>query len=192
MHNIKHHELAIAYEKAREVREFLGLDRRVDNFVSLSDLVSATENISGLSQILIQRCSFSDDPNLHHFATTPSMLQIKDNSATILVNTDYDANVQRFAVVHELGNILMCDRPTSSDYVASKYVNPDITAPMPESDSSYSMRERLANIFAVLVLVHRDIKISDIKKNGIDRLKSDFGVEEDAIMSRMILSWSCV
>ena len=48
--------------------------------------------------------------------------------------------------------------------------------------------EQVANIFALLVLIPEDIRIRDLKAQGIDELVEKYVVTEDAIYSRMLLS----
>ena len=116
--------------------------------------------------------------------------------ALLVINSDHNVNMQRFSVAHELGH-LITDIPnfvyeeTDDDrFTISAHVNPDITF-IPEDackNDNYLIAEQVANIFALLVLIPRDIKIRDLKDIGIDKLTEDYGVTEDAIYSRMLLS----
>lgn len=201
-------EFNIAFEKARLITDILARRTRKDVFVALDDIIEAVKEVSGFSDVIVQRQSFSglsmpiNDPAptfgamLSTMTRTSSTNGNKERVALLIVNSDNNANMQRFSVAHELGH-LITDIPnftyekTDDDrFTISAHVNPDITF-IPESDcinNNYLIAEQVANIFALLVLIPRDIKIRDLKEIGIKKLTEDYGVTEDAVFSRMLLS----
>ncbi len=201
----KHFEFKAAYEAATKVNRTLYRKYNRDEFISLEDIQNAVQKSTGIS-IKVSRTSFSE-LCLHECANDYSMMRIKthvnpatncrERIAEIVVNTDYDAITQRFAVAHELGHI-MCHSESinykqiqdNNNFVISKYVHSDITRLMKQIDKcTYSLNEAVANIFAVLVLVPRKISISDVKKHDPAEFAKIYGVTEDAILSRMLLTW---
>ena len=118
------------------------------------------------------------------------------NGFKIIVSPFQDERRRRFTIAHELGH-LITDIPNfayeeadDNRFTISTHVNPDITYISEEEckNNNYLIAEQVANIFALLVLVPRDLKIRDLKNEGVEKLTKKYGVTADAIYSRMLLS----
>ena len=199
-------EFRTAFDKAALINKRLAPRAQGEDFVSLDDIVAAVKQVSNFSKISVNRQSFSDlniPDNLKKagamLSTMTSINEVskeEEKIANIVINSDYSANMQRFSVVHELGH-LICEVPNFSyekiddgKFTISTHINPDITFIQEElcRKHKYLIAEQVANIFALLVLIPDSIRIKDIKTEGIDSLMDKYGVTEDAIYSRMLLS----
>lgn len=204
-------EFEIAFEKAKQITEVLGKKSRSSAFVALDDVISAVKEVSNYSEITVNRRSFSHlklpkDVQNSLIPTYGAMLSTmtKNNPTTgkqeqvanLIINSDYSPNMQRFSVVHELGHLITnipnftYEEIDDGRFTISAHVNADITY-IPEEicvKNKYLIAEQVANIFALLVLIPRNIRIQDIMNIGIDQLTERYGVTEDAIYSRMLLS----
>lgn len=204
-------EFDIAFEKARIINDILSTRTRGNNFVSLDDIIAAVKQVSHYADIFVNRQSFSqlDFPDEIKDSDIPSygaMLSTMTRSkpgtsdvepiAFLIINSDYSADMQRFSVAHELGHLITnipnftYEEIDDGRFTISTHINPDITF-IPEEqceENKYLIAEQVANIFALLVLIPRDIRIRDIKAVGMEKLTEIYGVTEDAIYSRMLLS----
>lgn len=199
-------EFDTAFEKATLINKRLATRTPGDEFVSLDDIVAAVKQVSNFSRISVNRQSFSKlelpDQLKESGAMLSTMTNINQSTkeeekiAHIIINSDYNANMQRFSVAHELGHLITeipnfrYEEIDDGKFTISTHINPDITF-IPEElckKSKYLVAEQVANIFALLVLIPDEIRIRDIKTNGIDSLVNKYGVTEDAIYSRMLLS----
>ena len=199
-------EFNTAFEKAALINKRLATRIQGDEFVSLDDVVAAVKEVSHFSRISVNRQSFSKLELPDRLKEAGAMLstmtgvneETKDEEkiAHIIINSDYNANMQRFSVAHELGHLITeipnfrYEEIDDGKFTISTHINPDITF-IPEElckKNKYLVAEQVANIFALLVLIPDDIRIRDIKAKGIDGLVNKYGVTEDAIYSRMLLS----
>lgn len=204
-------EFDIAFEKARIINGVLASKSRVSKFVSLDDIIEAVKQVSKCSEIFINRQAFSelklpkeykDDPSPRYGAMLSTMTREnpetreREKLAHLIVNSDNSADMQRFSVAHELGH-LVTDFPNfkyeeADDglFTISTHIDPDITYIPDEicENDDYLIAEQAANIFALLVLIPENIKIRDVKEMGVKELAKMYGVTEDAIYSRMLLT----
>lgn len=119
----------------------------------------------------------------------------------ICVNNQMPTIMQRFAFAHEVGHLLLSG--LSKGYFAgskdkgiiSAYVDPDITAVQEriekdytEKEYEYMLAEQACNIFALLVLIPKNIKLADLKGDMAAALADKYGVTEEAIYARAMLS----
>lgn len=206
-------EYQIAFQKAKEINKALearGISE--DSFVPLDDVLDCVKNATGYSDIRILKSSFSElfkekrdinremieagamlSTETHRRADSEEVLK----SAQLVVNSDISAEMQRFSIVHELGHLITempnfeYEVPDDGKFTLSTHINSDITY-IEEKDcdkSQYLVAEQAANIFALLVLLRRNIKIRDLVSNErVHRLAEKYGVTEDALFSRMLLS----
>lgn len=204
-------EYDIAFKKAAQVNQILSLSPQKGKFVSLDDIVNAVLRISNYEEINIDRVAFSkiDFPvgfdrsiasacgaMLNTTSRKNKSTQCDERVAQLIINSDFDANMQRFSVVHELGHLItevpnfVYEEIDDGRSTLSAHVNADITYLTEEqcAGNKYLIAEQAANIFALLVLIPRDIKIRDIKDVGVETFAEEYGVTEDAIYSRMLLS----
>ena len=199
-------EFNTAFEKAALINKRLATRIQGDEFVSLDDVVAAVKEVSHFSRISVNRQSFSKLELPDRLKEAGAMLstmtgvneetKYEEKIAHIIINSDYNANMQRFSVAHELGHLITeipnfrYEEIDDGKFTISTHINPDITF-IPEElckKNKYLVAEQVANIFALLVLIPDDIRIRDIKAKGIDGLVNKYGVTEDAIYSRMLLS----
>lgn len=201
----------IAFEKAKAINSILATSPRESGFISLDDITAAVKEVSGYAEIFVTRQSFSklklpknykNDPMRRYGAMLSTMTrentetEVPEKIAYLVVNSDNSADMQRFSVAHELGH-LVTDLPNftyeeADDglFTISAHINPDITY-LPDAvceKDDYMTAEQVANIFALLVLVPNDLRIRDIRDIGVEELAKRYGVTEDAIYSRMLLS----
>ena len=199
-------EFDVAFEKAALINKILMPRGQEEGFVSLDDIIAAVKQVSHFGRISVNRQPFSKLKLPKDFKESGAMLSTmtrkneitkeEEKVAHIIINSDYNASMQRFSVAHELGHLITeipnfrYEEIDDGKFTVSTHINPDITF-IPEElckKNKYLVAEQVANIFALLVLIPDNIRIRDIKSVGIDNLVNKYGVTEDAIYSRMLLS----
>lgn len=199
-------EFNTAFEKAALINKRLATRVQGESFISLDDIVAAVKQVSHFSRISVNRQAFSKLELPDQLKEAGAMLSTttsineatneEEKVARIIINSDYNANMQRFSVAHELGHLITeipnfrYEESNDGKFTISTHINPDITF-IPEElckKNKYLIAEQVANIFALLVLIPDDIRIRDIKSKGIENLVNKYGVTEDAIYSRMLLT----
>lgn len=201
-------QIGKVFDNARRVNYIISEQYGIheDMFVPLQYIFDAVKELTGYYEILIYKRSLSKFLNIENMGidcntTTPgAMLSTRTSDgrkiAEIDLNIDMDANMQRFSAVHELGHLIN-ELPNFSYETAddgkstiSAHINQDITWLDDDAigDQDYLVFEQMANIFALLVLIRRDIKIKDIMNGASKDLATRYGVTEDAVFSRVILS----
>ena len=194
-----------AYKKASEINEVIHLHKRREKFVELNEIARAIKLSTDITNIMFAQLSFSQFMPLE-FVEARSMRKIDiirssdtgeyEKTAYIAVNSDCNALTQRFAAAHEMGNLLLTDTKDvyaelykNGKYAISKHVDVDISSLLRRVHECECLKaEYAANIFALLVLVPEELKIADINKGKAKYLAQDYGVSEEAILSRLILT----
>ncbi len=198
-------EFKEAYDKAMEINDLIHARAKKDKFVELNEISRAIKRTTDIANIMFTQLSFSQFMPLE-FVKACSMRKIdivknsetgeEEKTAYIAVNSDYDALTQRFAAAHEMGNLLLtdCHNIYTDTYAAGKYaisqhVDADISTLLHRIDESkYLKAEYAANIFALLVLIPEELKIADVNDGKSKYLAQDYGVSEEAVLSRLILT----
>lgn len=209
---MKRQEYRIAYQKAKEINTALsrqGIDE--DSFTPLSAILECVKNATNYSDIQLLRSSFreffnNDESFSKEMTEAGAMLSTETHTdkmgnvskcATLVVNNDKSPEMQRFSIAHELGHLITAipnfiyEEPNDGEFTLSTHINSDLTYISEEEcdKSQYLVAEQAANIFALLVLIRKDIKIRDlVSEDGVRRLTEKYGVTEDALFSRMLLS----
>ena len=194
-----------AYKKASEINEVIRFNKRQGKFVELNEIARAIKLSTDITNIMFTQLSFSQFMPLE-FVEARSMRKIDiiqssdtgeyEKTAYIAVNSDYDALTQRFAAAHEMGNLLLTDTKNiytelykEGKYAISKHVDVDISSLLHRvHENEYLKAEYAANIFALLVLMPDELKIADINNGKAKYLAQDYGVSEEAVLSRLILT----
>lgn len=193
----------IAVEKAKEVKALLP-EASVE-FVALADIVDVVEKLSGYEirttymdfSKLIKSDSEVDDSIIRQAGAMLSTVEEGNKKiAFLIVNEAKSPQQQRFATVHELGH-LITKIPNYSyvyneerKFTISTQINADITYISNEKCKSdkFLMAEQVANIFALLVLIPEDLTIQRMVNDGVQSLSKEFGVTEEALYSRLLIS----
>ena len=96
-------------------------------------------------------------------------------------------------MLHELGHLIINDAAefnAHDKYVLSTHIDYKITSITKECYDSdkYLLKEQLANIFALRVLMPSEQFYNVTQKfNDISKVSEFFGVTDDAVMSRMMI-----
>lgn len=190
--------LRCAYEKSDAIikKVIYKLD---DEFVPLKEIIKAVENKLGCN-IEGYVSSFNEIIGANESVKKAgAMLFVKCNDnhityAKILINGDKDSVFQRLSLVHELGLLMITENPlelcSNNNYIASPYISDDITSIEQNDYSSdrFILKEQLANVFALRVLVPCSSFYCSIKKlNDIAKVATIFGVSRNAVLSRIML-----
>jgi Zn-dependent peptidase ImmA (M78 family) len=191
-------EFEIALNKAQEVNNML--KKSDQKMVALTDLLDAVEKVSGYD-IKVQKYDFSeicsDNPKVKDAgAMLSTITNNNQKSAFIIYNSKQSVQKQRFSIAHELGHLVAdvpnarYEIPNDQKFTLSTLINPDITYISEDKckESNYYMAEQIANIFALLVLIPEAITLKDMSEMDVDSLACDYGVEKEALYSRMLLS----
>jgi len=188
----------IAEKKAEEINKMLS--EKDQKMVSLYSLLQAVEKISGY-EISARAMDFSeintDNPMTKNAgAMLSTVIRGDDKRAIIVYNSGQSISKQRFSVAHELGHLvtdsptIKYETPNDEKFTVSTLINPDIMYISDEDckKSEYNMAEQIANIFALKVLIPDNITVKNIMDKGAERLAKEYGVEEEALYSRLLLS----
>lgn len=196
-------EFNVAIEKAKEVNGILKEQGYYDCYIPLSKIVAVVKQCSNYD--IIEDCliDFSKIVNNNKFNVSDAAAMLstheKDDKreAKIFINDRKNRKIQRFAMVHELGHLITSvpnyqyEIPNDGRFTLSTLVSPDVTL-ISDKDcqkNKFYMAEQIANIFALLVLIPENIKISDLSSlNKIEELSDKYGVVSEALFSRMLLS----
>lgn len=106
---------------------------------------------------------------------------------------DKKSKYQRFAVVHALGRLALIANNENIKFkkLTCMYYSADIESLLSKKFDDLSeeeWKELAASVFALFVLMPHDLRPSDVTRVGVDRLISKYGVPEEAIYSRMLIS----
>jgi len=179
-----------------------------ETYVDLNILVECVRQFADYASIRIRTQSFSallkNLPALNNSKGSKysygAMLSTTEQNgkkdATIVINSDYSPEIQRFSVAHELGHLItevpnfVYETANDGSFTLSAYTNPDITFLQEQQylHNNYMVAEQVANIFALLVLIRKDIRIKDLTDLGVQKLSAQYGVTTEAIYSRMLLT----
>ena len=117
----------------------------------------------------------------------------RPKSAVIVLNSDMPMEYQRFSLFQQLGHLatLPPDVPVDQDsyHVSTRidYDLTDITAEELDNDY-YLMREQVANVFALRVLMPSDQFYQKLRKlDSVSAAARFFGLGPDAVISRMMI-----
>lgn len=185
-------EFEIAYIKAQEV-----LDKM---HYSNKEMIRTSSVIDTVEEILNLDVKFSDydfkkfnNKKLDFSNYGAAMAVFKNDEATsvsILLNERESPKMKRFSLVHELGHLMTNYEECAKDFQISTHIDMDITSIPNEvlNDNEFLIKEQVANIFALLVLIPFEMLIDATKRFGSLNEVSDFlGVENSAVISRLRL-----
>lgn len=189
-------EFKEAYNKAKNVLEELGC--QISTITSTVDILKTVEKLTK-TDVKIKYFDFAKlDEQFekgYGIAKCGAAMYVtpdQDNrKAVVLLNTQETAEMQRFSLVHELGHLMLNNMNiSSSGFLFSTHIDMDITSFNDEDweNNQILMEEQLANVFALLVLIPYDMLLKAMKKyDSIDDIAKLFGVEKDAVISRIML-----
>ena len=195
---IMREEFKIAYNKANLILSQLKINSCRSEMVRTADIIKAVENELGLD-IRFTTFDFnrfntnnSDDTlNMGSFGAAMNVF-IDEKQAVILLNEKETPEMQRFSLVHELGHLMTQELSEFSGYKVSTHIDMDITSIPDEilnkEGFEFLIEEQQANIFALLVLIPYELLSKAVKEyNSLDHIAKVFGVEKNAIISRLEL-----
>ncbi len=189
-------EFKEAYAKAKEVLGELGC--QLSPLTPTVDILKAVERITQ-TDVRVKYCDFAEfdkkTDNKHGLAKCGAAMYVlpeTDNrKAVVLLNSQETPAMQRFSLVHELGHLMLNNMNMSSKgFLFSTHIDMDITSFKDEDweNSKLLKQEQLANVFALLVLIPYELLIKAMKKyDSIDDVAKLFGVEKNAVVSRIML-----
>ena len=118
----------------------------------------------------------------------------EEKTAYVLLNEKETPEMIRFSLVHELGHLMTeCGMEDQEEgYKISAHIDMDITSipkeVLDDPNKAFLVDEQIANIFSLLVLMPQDAFIRALKNyDKISDIAKLFGVEPDAVKSRMLL-----
>ena len=189
-----------AYEKADEILSIIRYNKTKDELIPTNEIISAVEKKLDVEVKFAtydfnkfvnnetkEKCSFVD-----YGAAMGVVRKNGKARAIILLNEKENARKQRFSLVHELGHLMIQGKEGKEEFRVSTHIDMNLTS-IPEKElekegNEFLLEEQQANIFALLVLMPREM-FDRIKKekDSIFEMAEIFGVEKDAIFSRFML-----
>lgn len=189
-------EFKLARECAKEVLK--NIEYQYGSLVPTADIMGTVEKMTNVDVKFreIDFAKFDDEDTGGHFSRYGAAMYVspgeEKREARILLNQRETAEMQRFSLVHELGHLMLNNMHRSENgFLFSSHIDMDITS-IPEDrlndEDQFLVGEQAANIFALLVLIPYDALIFAFKKyTSLDDIAKVFGVEKDAVVSRIML-----
>lgn len=187
--------LRVAYEKSDEVLKSITYDP--DKMINTSAVLKYFMS-HYCNNIDILKTSFKA-LNADHPYGAMMLTEVADgktdkpSKVTIVLNSDNDAVFQRFSLLHELGHLITFDESEeidSDNYIISTHINYNVMSISPEqyNQSDYLLKEQIANIFALRVLMPSSQFYKKMEEfNDISEVANFFGLTNDAVISRMMI-----
>ena len=190
-------EFKIAYREAGNILS--KIECRFGKSINTNDIIKAVEDVTK-TKIIVREFDFgklkdSDDIDESiDFSRYGAAMCVTNESegsvARIMLNSRETLTKQRFSLVHELGHLVTGNMDDSGDFLFSTHIDMDITS-ISDCDlknDSFLVGEQIANIFALLVLIPYDLLVKAMKQfDSLDDIARMFGVEKDAVISRIVL-----
>ncbi len=191
----------IARDKAAEILKMIPYDP--EEMIRTNDIIKAVEKKLNVD-VKFTKFDFAalnSGGRRSSFARCGAMMYISNGKngrkAAILLNEKETPEMVRFSLVHELGHLVTTDWDALKTCHVSMHVDMDITS-IPDkllkeskdndAKHSYLVNEQIANIFALLVLIPYDSLMKAISKyKSIEAVAEFFGVERNAVVSRLML-----
>ena len=192
-------EFKLARERAKEVLK--NIEYQYGSLVPTASIMGAVEKMTNVDVKFreIDFAKFDDENTEGCFSRYGAAMYVslgeENREARILLNKRETAEMQRFSLVHELGHLILENMHRSENgFLFSSHIDMDITSIPEESiddEDEFFIGEQAANIFALLVLIPYDALMFALKKyTSLDDIAKVFGVEKDAVVSRILLETS--
>ncbi len=194
-------EFLEAFEKANVILKRLGYDYNTNQCViKTADIISAVEEELNIdvkfAEYDFARFACQNPSVAKNISRLGAAMSVSTNEngkiATILLNEKETPEMQRFSLVHELGHLMLQNDETNG-YKISTHIDMNITsisnALLDDPKFDFLVEEQKANIFALLVLIPEELLERTLyERDSITDVANFFGVEREAIRSRMRLS----
>ena len=185
-------EFSIAYEKANEVLALIG--HKNEQMISTAAIIDAVEKMTNVD-VKFSDYDFSklsrENIDLSNYGAAMCVTNKNgEKTASILLNSKETTKKKRFSLVHELGHLVTENLPENGKYKISTHIDMNITSISEENLKKYKflVDEQIANIFALLVLIPYDMLMDAFANyESLDLVAEFFGVDKNAIVSRMLL-----
>lgn len=189
-------KLNVAYTESDKICKLLNY--RSDGMISTQEIVDVVKKYC-CPNIDINFVPFNDIGVRNDYGAVMRTRLGSNNNVTearILINSSKDPKFQRFSLVHELGHLVTrtwtlptqpAEESESPNYTISTHINYNVTNIKPEdySRDGYLLKEQIANIFALRVLMPSRQYYEKLKTIGdIAEISQFFGLTEDAVVSR--------
>ncbi len=190
----------VAFEKADEVLSYLELD---DNwFIDTQQLVDVVSKLTN-TQIDVKNvdfCTLINDCDYGAMMCVTEKASTNERTALILLNSNKKINARfmRFSLAHELGHLItkQCDvSHEENQFTLSTHIDYRVSSILEKNydDNEYLLKEQIANIFALNVLIPTPllVKLTTFYKiTDNEELANKFGVDESAIDSKLKIEFS--
>lgn len=189
-------DFEIAYAKADEVLAKIRYSSK--EMIRTASIIDAVEEILHID-VKFTEYDFSRIPTKNKsidISNFGAAMCVSDHDgktyATILLNEKETSKMQRFSLVHELGHLMTQPSEAFKEYQVSTHIDMDITSIPDEvlnaTENKFLINEQVANIFALLVLIPFDMLLKAMTKyDSLDKIAEFFGVEKNAVISRLRL-----
>lgn len=190
-------KLSIAVEQSNKIIDQLNNENKTETGLISTKRILNIVQYNTNTKIGIDYISFSNalksDKSLNYGAMMCVYKENNQQIADIVINNDISAECQRFSLVHELGHLMTGKyniEEKGNRYKISAHINQDVfSIPKEEYDKyEFLLNEQIANVFALRILIPYGQLRKKINECGnLDIIAKHFGVEKDAIISRLAL-----
>lgn len=196
-------DLRIAYEKSDEIVSDLGIGD-TEGIIDSQDIIDAVAKRVGC-KVNVSLLPFRDlDANVgdnilfdirNCGAMMLTTMEGKKKVSDIVLNEDKGPIFQRFSLIHELGHLITAGDDddlfhANNSYVVSTHINYQVTSIKRDQyrNNDFLLKEQLANVFALRVLMPQKAFYRAIKKlDSIKDVAKCFGLSQEAVVSRIML-----
>lgn len=190
-------EFKEAFRRAQEISK--KITPTVEKMVRTADVIRIVEEETNID-VEFEEYDFAElsdsSGKKNRFAKYGAAMYVSGNDnhqkAQIILNSRETPKMQRFSLIHELGHLILQNMEKCDGYLFSTHI--DMSLPSIEDEvmlqNSFYVKEQQANIFALVVLIPPKALMEALEKHdSLDDIARLFGVEKDAIISRIKLGF---
>lgn len=182
----------IAERKAQELLKELSPDFGMVDTDKIVELVQEKTNYN----VKVYKTDFSrlGIKEIEDFGGLISIIKKKQLSsngqAAIYLNSKNSPQMMRFSLMHEVGHLVTAiDSLEEGKAYASPLISADITYLNEEriKNNAFLEKEQAANIFALSILMPKELFQVATRQYTVEKLSNIFGVTEEAVLSRFLM-----
>ena len=187
--------LKIAYDRSDEILQNVRYEpeRMIDTNLIIDYVRKKYCPVIELYTMSFRKVKSADAPMKDCGAMMRIDFDTKPKAASIVLNSDMPSTFQRFSLLQQIGHLVTLppDAQLNPDnFHVSTHINYDLSGITEEDLASnyYLLREQIANIFALRVLMPNEQFFRIVRELGnIRSAAAFFGMTEDAVISRMMI-----
>lgn len=188
-------QLKIAYERSDEILRSVAYepDRMIDTNLIMEHVRRAYCPVVEVYTTSFAKVQSGGVPMRDCGAMMRIDFDTRPKAASIVLNSDMPPAFQRFSLLQQIGHLVTLPPDAQlnpNNFHVSTHINYDLSGITEEelAGNYYLLREQIANIFALRVLMPNEQFFRIMRELGnIRSAAAFFGLTEDAVISRMMI-----